>query len=56
MDCSYLKIKLDRKVQAIEHIPNIHKFCSKIIPFVNSYEKKATFYNKTVRTFLIKYL
>ena len=55
MNCSYLKLKLDRKVHAVQHVPNVKNFCAKIILYVYHYKMKYDFYIiRTIYSILTK--
>ena len=54
MDCSYLNVKLNSRIHAVKHFPNMRNICSKIVPLVYFYKKKCDYYNKSVYNILTK--
>ena len=53
-ECIYLNVDLKRHRYPTQYLPNIKKFCTKIVPFVDFSKKLIAFYNKTVCNILTK--
>ena len=53
-NCNYLRIELYKNAQEIKPIPNMIILCSKVLPYVIHYKRKADFYNKTIKNILTK--
>ena len=53
-ECSYWNVDIRKHKYSTQYLPNIKKFCKKIVPFIDFYKKQIDFYNKTVHAILTK--
>ena len=51
-ECNYLNADLRRHQYAVQYLPNIRNFYTKIVPFIDFYKKQIDYYNKTVHDIL----
>ena len=54
MYCSYLNMKLDRRIHAMKHIPNMKNFCAKEVPYISYYQNKLIILIKQYTIILTK--
>ena len=45
---------LRRRQYAVQYLPNIRDFCTKVVPFIDFYKKQIYYYNNTVHDILTK--